>query len=674
MKKRICVGMAVLMAGSAIVRPAYAFVDPVTASMTIGLVSQGLALGAKPDPQAKEISAILEHVRSMGERLTKIEDGIVDTQEMIAALPKQWREDLKSLVDTLRKEDMRAISQVLKEFASGLSSLERGDSNQRLRFQNRLEQAIVHFKEKSRALEQRSGAVAAYMIAAMVQEIAIERHLKVPRQTILDILRFYDGYFARMQDKTVSGSLAQVRAQFETDRASDRETLAELLSKKKGSPLSGEYPFYAVTKTNPVPREVEPSRPERCPGGAGSRRLVFEAPPCQEARPAKVVIEDIPSMTFRHAWQIAFKHYEDHPELGVLEVGEVTREDAGAPSPERARDVSIVDKRYEADRSKVAKLVKVINTRDQALALIQEQETAVAMARTLIANWDSGQAEALASRVDALQVGDISAMKAEIEDVRGSMQVDENRTQMIESRRQALEPVRQAEERLQEAIKEAKADKWRRDIMHGLAIAQFGIQTYRVVEMYLPKEKTETTPKSEEAKTQPKPKPASVKPARKQIVADSRIGSPRDGRTTVRKFYDAAITGLKYAEAMPAQRWARLPERPTRSEAEIDLALANLERADQAAVVLKNQKPGAEFPTETELFRQGADLVKDGSYRKAIALALIPSSTVGPDRDDTAESFRHRNEIRGQLLNLKADFAAKRAAQARENRKRDVQQ
>jgi hypothetical protein len=659
MGKRICAIVAVLTATSALISPAKAFVDPVTVGMTVSLVNQGLSLGAKSDPQAKEISAILEHVRAMEERLTKIEDGIIDTQEMIAELPQRWRDDLKSLVDTIRKEDMKAISDVLREFAAGLSVAENNAPDQTKRFQGRLEQAIVLFKMRARTLEQRSGAVAAYMIAAMVQEMAIERRLGIPREGIVDILNFYDRYFARMQDPSVEGSLGQVRAKFESDRMNDRKNLAKLLSKNENSPLEGTYPFYEATQTTPIERRVEVWGPVSCGEMCTQNGISW-----------KNVTEDVPVKTFRHSWKVRFTPYEDYPDLGNLEVTEVKSEDTGNPAAERSRDVAVIEKKYDAERTKVAKSVKVMNTRDRAIALLREQEIAVAMARTLIANWDSGEAEALAARVDALQTGDVSALSREMHDTQSSMRVDANRSDMVEARRRALEPVREAEERLQEAIKQARADKWRRDLMHTLALGEFAIKTFQLVATYLPKEESKAAPAKEELEAQRKEQvePAAAKPAPKQILADPRIGSSADHRSAIRKLTDAARTRLENAKAMPAEHWARLPEDgPTVSEAEISQALTDLERADQAAVVLKNQKSGTEYPTEAELFRDGANLALHGKYREALIRAFAPTSTAAPD-EDMVGGFRDRNSLRGQLLNLQSDFAAKRAAQARVDR------
>ena len=665
MKTFRCFVAFALMAGPVISKPACAFVDPVTAGMAISLVSQGLSFGAKPDPQGKEISAILAHVRAIDQRLTHLEDQNSETQAMILQLPQQWRDDLKSLLDTIRKEDMQAISEVLKEFADSLTYLKPGPSKQRAQMEGRIEQAIVHFKEKSRALEQRSGAVAPFMIAAMVQEITIERQQKMPRQTISGILQFYDGYFSRMQDKS-DGSLAGLRAKFEADRVSDRQALADHLSKKKDMPLSGEYLFYAATQTK---SESKPQVHLRSRCGHGRN---LDAPCEEEGVDEPKVIEEVPVKTVRHAWKVGFAPFKDHPDLGTLQVSEVTTEEKGTPSTERAHDLGGIDKAHDQERSVVRERVRIFNLRDRLIASIRDQETAVAMARTLIANWDNGMTEALARRAEALRTGDLSAMKTEMNELRSSLQLSEDRAKWDEERRKILAPVQEAENNLQEAIKEAARDKWRREIMHGLAYAQFGLSTYQFVAMHLPKDKGEMAPKEEQPSVGQKQKSKPVPSNSKKPVPDPRIGATSDHRAPEEKFTVAARTNLEIAKTMPAEQWKRLPEdSPALPEALIHEGLADLDRADQVALIRKNQKPGSDPPTDAELWGKGIDFALNGEYHKALALALASSAGGNADFDDPG-GFRDRNTVRGELLKLEANFAAKRAAQAREDHNQKV--
>jgi hypothetical protein len=656
--------LSLLAASLALTNSSQAFVDPVTVGMTISLINQGLSLGAKSDPQAQEVSAILEHVRAMEKRLTQIEDGIIDIQQMIAQLPQRWRDDLKSLVDTLRKEDMRAISEVLEEFAAGLSAAENNAPDQTERFQRRLEQAIVLFKVNRAALVQRSGAVASYMIGAMVQEMAIERRLGIPRESITDILSFYDRYFADMQDRSLVDSLAQVRVKFESDHIADRKSLARLLAKNESSPLEGEYPFYDVTQMTLVQKEVQKFGPVSC----GEMRS------CQ-GHYTDTVTEPVPVKTLRYKWKLRFTPYEDQPDLGTLEVQDyLWREDAGPPAADSSTDLTAIQAKYDVVRSQVREKVKEMNIRDQAIGLIREQEMAVATARTLIANWESGEAEALAAWVNTLLSGDVSALNGQIEDIQRLMPVETNRENMVETRRRALEPVREAEERLREAIEQARADQWRRDLMHGLALTEFAIKTYQVVATYLPKDESKAAPAKEEPKAPPKgqAEPLPAKGARQQLLPDPRIGSSADHRGTVRKLTDSARVHLNNTKAMPAEHWPRLPDDDTFSEAELNEGLADLDLADQAAVVLKRLKPGAEYPTEAELGKEGAKLALDGNYWKALIGALAPTPTAAPD-DDMVGGFADRNSLRAESVNRLADFAAKRAEQARISRKQGQQ-
>jgi hypothetical protein len=655
--------VAVLMASSAICKPAQAFIDPITAGTAMSLVSQGLSFGAKPDPQGKEISAILAHVRAMNERLTHIEDQNAETQAMIQQLPQQWRADLKSLLDTIRKEDMQAISEVLKESADTLTYLKPGPSNERDHVEDRIQKAIVDFKEKSRALEKRSGAVAMFMIAAMVQEITIERQQNMPRQTISDILGFYDRYFGRMQQKS-SDSLAGLLSQIEADRGPERQKLANRLSKKTDMPLEGEYLFYAATQTKPEKQKTW-VRPRGCHPSKN-----IDAPPCDEPYETEVTV-NVPTKTVRHTWKISFDPRKDYSDLGVLQVSEATTEDTGTPSNEQAPNLSGIDKKYDQERDAVQKLIKVLNLRDELIASIRDQETAVAMARTLIADWENGQADALAKRAEGLRNGDLSAMKTEMDELRSSLKLTDDRAKWEEQRRKILAPVQEAETALQDAIKAAANDKWRQEIMHGLAIAQYGLSTYQFVAMHLPKDDEQKAGKDEQSKPAQNQaekgvdKKAAKPNNAKKPIPDSRIGASSDHRTAEAKFTDAARMLVERAKTMPAEKWKRLPDdAPVLPEALISQALADLDRADQIALVRRIQKPGSQPMTDDELIRSGAEFAAKGEYHKALGVALAPSAAGSPDFDDVG-GFRDRNTVRGELLAFEANFAAKRAAQAK---------
>jgi hypothetical protein len=644
----------------------YAEFDPVTVGMTIGLVSDGVSLlgNKSSDVGAATTEAILANVEALNQRMTEVESGIIELMSLVNELPEIWRKDFRSVFDKFREENFIASGTLVSETLRSLSdkSAPKTSSQERL-LRKRIEAAAIPFKIDAVALQQRSGATSTYVISAMLREIALERFLGLDQKSIDIILSRYDEYFANMQLSTFDGSLANVREKVESKETGTRKDFFDnQLGGHLNSTHSGEVVIFEVT------RAFWPTAAESIKNGI---------------------------MTYRHSWNVATVPLPEYPDLIHIQIEEkidrlhlykdpkyipVKPHPPLTPSIlSTIKDINdvdeVADKSYGAAKQIVLEKAKILNALNEEIAHIRAEETAVALARALIANWKADAASTLAANIKLLQHDDISKMEQEINDSERQLKADAIKAKMEDTRELALTQVAQAEARLRTAYSAAKADAWRQDLLHSLAVVQFSIRSYEVVATYLPESKPPVakptsedpvTPKSEEPKAEKddeKKTKVTAKPVSKQKkdVVDV-INNSSDPRLAVFKFTDAARGLINQADKMPAESWEKLPPGTTKPEALYTQALADLNLADQADLALLDGKSKPQpLPNDADLFRTGAGLMAKGDRVGTILAALRPSAA-GGDRDEIG-GWQDRNSLKKLALGRLASFAGQRASQ-----------
>jgi hypothetical protein len=658
---RILAGAALVVAS--ISNPALAFFDPVTVGACVSLASSAMSLfSSRTNPQATQMDAVLTHVRAINQRLDKIEDGIVTILERVEQLPARWREDMKGMVDELTSQDARAYAAVIDDYFAGLRDARtHRNPRQRQDMLNRLKEAVVPFQKSSKALLERSGAVAPAVVMMMVRDVWLERHFGTLDITISNRLAQYDDYFASMQDDQTPGSIAYVRASLEAARKAERKIFLNALSGNETSPsVEGTYHFYSATLNEVRHRDERRTRTRvRCFGRGEYRDCVDS-----EYEYTEKVPYSHPVKTVHRRWVVKEAPRADHPDLSIIAIEEQTTEAPGASATpsEPTADLGATDRTFDGRRASIRKSVDMLNLRDEALALLRDNETAVALARSLIVSWDNDTAEALGQRTSLLAAKSIDRYRRAFEDHEADLIVQATRAGIADARKIAKDSVASAEKIHADALEQVRKSAWQREVGQVFAVAQFGWQAYQTVNLVLtkfpppaigpsPDDGPAAEPKKREAEAIEK-KPA-AKPFR---VTLERNAAPRS-------FALAAQQLIEQAEKAPPSLWVKgIPRnRPVKSEAMLQQAINYLDMADKAAVAFGGGVASA-GKSDAVILRDTVTSMRQGKMFNALITSLTPSSTSG---QDMLGGLHHRNLLRKRALEELSGFIQIRTEQER---------
>jgi hypothetical protein len=638
---------------------AFPFFDPATVSACIGLASSAISIfGTRVNPQAREIDTILTHVRAINQRLDKIEDGLISIMDQIEQLPSRWREDMKAMIDELRGENAVASALTIDEIFAGLKDADsRHNRQQRKELMERLRLSIPSFKNTANNLFLRSGSVSPVVIMSMIRDVWIERLIGMEDITISRRLAQYDEYFAEMQNDTVLNSVAYVRAGLEKQRKDQRaRLLSELGSESDSKSVSGRYDFYMAALTETRQHTEQHTRQHVHCFGRGENGDCIDA----EVPYIKTIPYEFTLKTVVHQIFLEEKPLDDHPDLGVITFSEKTAESVGAVGTPQGSEHSldIVDRRYDPRRKNLAKSVEMLNLGDEAIALLRDQETAIALARALIASWDNDSANALAQRADMLAKRDVNSYRVAIADYKEGLIVQASRAGIVDARKLANESISAAEKSFSEALEQARKVSWQQDVGQILAVAQFGLQAYQTVTLVLTKfpARSDTSKPAPELKSVTSGKgDAKSSPKSLHVVLDR--------GDAARTYASAAQQLIEEAEKSPAELWKNgIPrERPVRSEAMLKQALIYLDLADKAAIAFSSTS-GLPDKSDAEIYRETIQALRKGKLFDAFMSAIQPSST---SSQDMLGGLDHRNVLRGRALGELARFTQIRVEQER---------
>ncbi|MCZ8182411.1 MAG: hypothetical protein O9322_05525 [Beijerinckiaceae bacterium] len=651
---------AALVAAS-ISNPVLAFFDPVTVGACISLASSAMSLfSSKTNPQATQMDAVLTHVRAINQRLDKIEDGVVTILERVEQLPSRWREDMKGMVDELTSQDARAYAAVIDDYFAGLRDARaHRNTRQRQDMLNRLKEAVVPFQKSSKALLERSGAVAPAVVMMMVRDVWLERHFGTLDITISDKLAQYDQYFASMQDDQSPGSIAHVRAALEVARRAERKTLLNALSGNEASPsLEGTYHFYSATLNEVRHRDERRTRTRvRCFGRGEYHDCVDSEHEFTEKVPYSH-----PVKTVHHRWIVKEAPRANHPDLSVITIEEQTTEAPGASATpaEPTPDLDATDRRFDGRRANIRKSVDMLNLRDEALALLRDNETAVALARSLIVSWDNDTAEALGQRTSLLAARSIDRYRRAFEDHEADLIVQATRAGIADARKIAKDSVASAERIHAAALEQARKSAWQREVGQIFAVAQFGWQAYQTVNLVLtkfPPPPVDPTPRG--PATEPRKQEAEVT-EKKPVTKPFRVTLERNAAP--RSFTLAAQQLIEQAEKAPPALWVKgIPRnRPVKSEAMLQQAINFLDMADKAALAFSGGASAGK--SDVAILRDTVTSMRQGKMFDAFIKSLTPSST---SDQDMLGGLHHRNLLRKRALEELSGFIQIRTEQER---------
>lgn len=648
--------------------PSKAFFDPVTVGATINLAGSALSLfGTKANPQATEIETILTHVRAINQRLDVVEDGIVVILEKIDLLPSRWRADMKDMVDELTNQNAAAYTTVVDDIFSGMRDARvYRNERQKREMLRRLKEAIVPFKAAANSLRSRSGAAAPAVIMMMIRDVWIERLLGTEEVTIGRMLTQYDEYLAAMQDDATPDSVANIRAAAEVARSADRKKLLGLLGiNSDASTVGGTFRFYSAQLNEIKQKSVTRTRTKvRCNPRIGD---------CFDMEENYQVTENyiLPIKTVHHKWIVREMAKANHPDLMSISIEEVQNE---VPSSDGTPDIAgpnleQLDASFDAKRADIKRTISTLNVRDDVIAILRNQETAIATSRSLIASWNNDSAELLLKQVRWLDNKDVTRYRQALSDYESELVTRANRSGIVDARRIAQESIRFSEKRLADVLEQARRSAWQGQVAQVLATAQFGLQAYQTASLVIAKFE-EAPPGGQPAPVQPPPAP---KEQPKDVAGDDKP-KPKPFRVVLEKgaatrsFTLAAQQLIEQAEKNPARIWVNgIPrDQPVRSEAYLRQALNYLDLADRSAIVFRSGS-APEGRSDADIIRSTIDNAKGGHMLDAFISSITPSTTSG---QDMLGGIQHRNELRQRALEQLSQFMQIRTEQERRLQRR----
>ena len=141
-------------------------------------------------------------------------------------------------------------------------------------------------------------------------------------------------------------------------------------------------------------------------------------------------------------------------------------------------------KTFRDGHTTLAGMVRTYNERARAINMLRHLDGVVSLGRVLAANWDPLLANELTWRSTEAETNKVSTfdnlrqIDREIEANRASASIDQNRAA-------ARARVDAADADLRRAFDQARANKWRGDVLMFLQIAQTSLQTWRYIDSLL---------------------------------------------------------------------------------------------------------------------------------------------------------------------------------------------
>jgi hypothetical protein len=476
--------------------PAEAFVAAVAAAAS--LASSLLSAGGKgSDLTFTAIMADMKMVEALHERMNEVDANLAFIMTQLNHLKKDFRDELNHDRDINRSESVSGDTVTMVGLLTDLAAAEKHRNKKEIA--SKKEQlkwflTLVMAKDRN-ALMKRTDFVLPTLIASMVTEIRTLKIRQVPQEELHRVLGEYDDRLAMAQDPSREGSLVYMRHELEAQQAILAHEIAVMTEGKDAKELvAGTFPWLIHSKVHNEERltSVNCIEPNAIKFDGNERAMPIPVAP---ERPHLQRLSIVPGCIKRDTVLV-----QEHsrrlqrivslaPLTGSIAAGLFTVTITYA-TPVQTNTVPGSENHFNSDEDyekqhlesdqALQRKVKEFNDRAVAILNLEQLENIVSTARGLILRWD----DAAAGKVVAFPDWGAKSSDAVdlVEDDRRDAAVSDRIAATKTVRREAWRKVEEARREVSQAIERARREKWRSDVIAGLAILRASLQTYVAVD------------------------------------------------------------------------------------------------------------------------------------------------------------------------------------------------
>ncbi|MCV9963585.1 hypothetical protein OIU34_16905 [Pararhizobium sp. BT-229] len=618
-------------------------VDPATGMLVLTMAESALSMGSnKPDLTFEAIRQQTVMIEAIHRRLDQSEQALSTLLTLVNNLPDHMRDALQEDRDVNRKETLVGWIAVLQSIGTDLAEATRRKDTQSIeQLRQRLRYRIDDFRAERAALFERSDFVLPSMVLALTAEAAALEMLPRTGNEMARELAGYDERLAAALDPDRPESVVATRIALEKLQGEHDARIAKTITGADGNLADGTWPWYSHTLM--ASREVKHRRPRtyrRVPGCSdcayddGGYDTVTEKYPVH-SRSWSREVRTTPLPSSEGAGLFVFE---------VVAIGP-TEAAGGLKGATQHWDG---DSEYESKFTEAADIsaeIAQFNSRANAIDSLRNLEQIAYAARTLIANWDSGQAQRLSEVAKAADTVEVHALVGEADAIAVAEEVRERQDGMEAARKQAWSDIKAAREEFDRAVEKARSEQWRSDLLMGLQIGKLSLQAQELGERIGLLEAgpavTAAVAKVEDAVAGPA---AQEKKQGAGALIDENADIAVAGLTPKQKA-DTIERIIREVSAAPSAKWRSLPPNPTLEESKITFALTLLDSMGESY---------------SDTLNNSYDIAKaDGVTGKiaAMAMSIMPTPIGG----DTIVDAPSRREMRVRLNELAAPYAKRRS-------------